>query len=384
MTPHASPSADGLVNAPAAGHSLPKGEGWHQEQDCQIRTRFAQSAFALILLVPGACAAGDLRIGVFGLFHPQRLVISSLPAQTVILSAGTHQIILSEGGRAVVDLEGNHVRVRINDESLVAAEAHVADRTGKGTDFLLSVPGRITRRFRGKLAVKCQTNELVAVVEMELETAVASAVTAESAPGAPLEALKAQAVATRSYYVASPSRHEQVDFCDTTHCQFLREAPSPNSLPAQAAAATGGLVLLYDGATLPALFTGSCGGRTRTLAEIGLAPAPYPYFSVACNYCLKHAVRWSVQLEAKEAALLANHSEVSRLRLGRILGWDVVPGNNYELQRAGDVVVVEGSGKGHGVGLCQTGAAWMASQGYGFQEILAYYYPNTVVGAPHH
>jgi SpoIID/LytB domain protein len=41
--------------------------------------------------------------------------------------------------------------------------------------------------------------------------------------------------------------------------------------------------------------------------------------------------------------------------------------------------VVEGRGKGHGVGLCQLGAAWMARQGHSFQEILAFYYPNTVV-----
>jgi stage II sporulation protein D len=253
---------------------------------------------------------------------------------------------------------------------------------GRATDFLLSVPGKVTRRFRGKLAVKCQINELVAVVEMDLETAVASAVAAESVPGAPLEALKAQAVATRSYYLASLLRHGQIDFCDTTHCQFLREVPSPHSLAAQATAATQGLVLFYDGMTIPALFTGSCGGTTRTLAEIGLASAPYPYFSVPCNYCLHHAPHRLARLEAKEAAELASHSEGSRLRLGRILGWDVVPGNNYELQREGDVVVVEGSGKGHGVGLCQLGAAWMAKQGYGFQEILAHYYPNTVAGTP--
>jgi stage II sporulation protein D len=279
-------------------------------------------------------------------------------------------------------LEGNQVRVRFKDETLVASEVDATDRMGRATDFLLSIAGKVTRRFRGTLAVKCQINELEAVVEMDLETAVASAVAAESAPGAPLEALKAQAVATRSYYQASLLRHGRFDFCDTTHCQFLREAPSPHSLAAQATAATHGLVLLYEGATIPALFTGSCGGKTRTPAEIGLAPGPYPYFSVPCNYCLHHAPHWSARLGAKEAAELASHSEGSRLRLGRILGWDAVPGNNYESQREGDLVLVKGSGTGHGVGLCQLGTAWMARQGYGFMEILAHYYPNTVVGTP--
>ena len=344
--------------------------------------RFALSVLALIMLVPRASTARDLRIGVFGLFHPKRLIVSSLPTQTIICNAGTHQVVLSDGSRASLSSEGNKVRVQINDESLVTSELLVTDRMGRGTEFLLSVPGRISRRFGGKLTVTGQTGELVAMVEMDLETAVASAVSAESVPGAPLEALKAQAVATRSYYLASQSRHGQIDFCDTTHCQFLREAPPPHSPAAQATAATHDLVLLYDGATLPALFTGSCGGRTRTLAEIGLTPARYPYFSVPCNYCQRHAPRWSAQLEIKDAAQLASHSEGDRLRLGRILGWNAVPGNNYQLQREGDVVVVEGSGKGHGVGLCQLGAAWMARQGYGFQEILAYYYPNTVAGTP--
>jgi stage II sporulation protein D len=217
---------------------------------------------------------------------------------------------------------------------------------------------------------------------MGLETAVASAVAAESAPGSPLEALKAQAVATRSYYLASPLRHQQFDFCDTTHCQFLREVP--DSLAAQATAATHGMVLLYDGAIIPALFTGSCGGRTRTLAEVGLTPGPYPYFSVPCNFCLHHAPHWSARLDPEEAAGLASHSEGDRLRLGRILGWDAVPGNNYEIHGEGDVAMVEGSGQGHGVGLCQLGAAGMARQGYGFRAILAHYYPNTIPGTQNH
>jgi peptidoglycan hydrolase-like amidase len=44
-------------------------------------------------------------------------------------------------------------------------------------------------------------------------------------PGAPFEALKAQAVVTRSSYVSARNRHPLFDFCDTTHCQFLRQAP---------------------------------------------------------------------------------------------------------------------------------------------------------------
>ncbi len=332
------------------------------------------------MLTPGVSAASDLRIGVFGLFHSQRLVISALPAQPVMVTVGSRRFVLAAGQAASLYLEGSQVRVRIDDESVLASEVNAADQSGRGADLQLSIPGRITRRFRGRLVVTSQNNELIAVVEMDLETAVASAVAAESAPGASLEALKAQAVATRSYYLASSTRHRQFDFCDTTHCQFLREAPPADSLAAQATAATRGMVLLYDGTIIPALFTGSCGGRTRTLAEVGFEPGPYPYFSVPCDFCRQHAPRWSARLDHDEAAALARRSEADRLRLGRILGWDAVPGNNYELHGEGDVVIVEGSGRGHGVGLCQLGAAGMARQGYEFQAILAHYYPNTILG----
>jgi SpoIID/LytB domain protein len=115
---------------------------------------------------------------------------------------------------------------------------------------------------------------------------------------------------------------------------------------------------------------------------VGLEPAGYPYFSVPCNFCRQNARHWSARLDRDEAASLARHSEGDRLRLGRILGWDAVPGNNYELVGEGDGVRVEGSGQGHGVGLCQLGAAGMAGQGFGFQAILTHYYPNTVLGTP--
>jgi peptidoglycan hydrolase-like amidase len=58
------------------------------------------------------------------------------------------------------------------------------------------VPGKISRHYLGTLDVKAIHGELVPAVTMDLETAVASVVQAESSPGTPLEALKGQAVVT--------------------------------------------------------------------------------------------------------------------------------------------------------------------------------------------
>jgi stage II sporulation protein D len=213
---------------------------------------------------------------------------------------------------------------------------------------------------------------------MDLETAVASVVAAEGTAEAPSEAMKALAVAARSYLVAGKGRHRDFDFCDTTHCQFLRE-PLASPTAAQAISATRGLVLAFQSQPGAAMYTRSCGGRTRTPAELGLPPAAYPYYSVDCKYCRRHPSRWESRLSAEDAATLHNSNESSRLRLVRRLGWSAVPSNNFVVRKEGGQNVLRGVGRGHGIGLCQAGAKAMAEEGANFLEILSHYYPNTVI-----
>jgi stage II sporulation protein D len=212
---------------------------------------------------------------------------------------------------------------------------------------------------------------------MDLELAVASVVAAESPPGAPLEALKAQAVAARSYFFAGRGGHKRFDFCDTTHCQFLREPPAPSAPSRIATGATRGLVLTFAGRPFPALYSASCGGRTHTLAELGLRTHDYPYYAVSCDYCRSHPDRWTVRLTPGEAASLSQRTESERLDLARRLGWSTLRSNEYLVSSHPDHAIVTGTGAGHGIGLCQRGAAALAQSGANFSTILAYYYPNT-------
>ena len=94
------------------------------------------------------------------------------------------------------------IECRAGERLLSATAIQTAGRGDTDEDFTLSVPGRIVRNYHGKLEVLAEGAELVPVVNMDLEVAVASAVAAESPPLAPLEALEAQAVVTRSYYAA--------------------------------------------------------------------------------------------------------------------------------------------------------------------------------------
>jgi stage II sporulation protein D len=178
--------------------------------------------------------------------------------------------------------------------------------------------------------------------------------------------------------VAGKGRHHSFDFCDTTHCQFLRSPPAAQAAAFQAATATRGLVLAYKDEVFAAMYSSSCGGRTHSLEELGLPVRGYPYFGVTCDYCRRHPQKWVAEITDADAASLTG-TESSRLKLARRLGWKVVPSNSYSSRREGGGVLFEGVGVGHGIGLCQRGATDMARNGATFQKILEHYYPNAEV-----
>lgn len=245
-------------------------------------------------------------ICVFSLFHPVELEVQ--PARTNIL---------------VVEQNGHRQTLEGRRTMKLTIAATVTGREGAETAFILSIPGKIRREFHGRLEVQGGDGHLLAIVKMESETAVASIVAAESPPAAPLEARKAQAVVARSFLSAARGRHDGFDFCDTTHCQFLRETPPAGSLSAKAAASTRGLIVAYQGRPLAALYFANCGGKTRTLEDAGWNAEPYPYFAVDCP--------------------------------------------------------VRGEVAGHRIGMCQEGATQLARNGQTFREILAHYFPATTI-----
>jgi peptidoglycan hydrolase-like amidase len=245
-------------------------------------------------------------ICVFSLFHPVELEVQ--PAR---------------GSVVVVEQSGRRQTLEGSAAMKLRTTATATGRDGVETAFILSVPGKIRREFHGRLEVREQDGHLLAIVKMDRENAVASIVAAESPPGAPLEARKAQAVVARSFLMAARGRHDGFDFCDTTHCQFLREVPPAGSLAARAAEETRDLVVAYQGRTVAALYSANCGGSTRTLEDAGWNAEAYPYFAVACP--------------------------------------------------------IRGQVSGHRIGMCQEGAAQMARGGKTFREILAIYFPATTL-----
>lgn len=268
--------------------------------------------------------------------------------------------------------------------------------------------------------VEVRTGAGARVVELPLKQYVAAVLAGESSVFHSAEALKAMAVAARTYAVRMKGRHAKdgFDFCDTTHCQRIELENIAPRLQA-AAEQTAGELLWYRAKPAFTPYTRDCGGRTEDaaslwpeLAQPYLKSHPDPY----CSRAGSSAWQWTgdprrILSALQDAGLRApagmdrvailsrtasgraslldlegsgGSSRISadsfRFAILRALGWNTLRSDLYQAHAANGRIVFDGKGSGHGVGLCQDGAEQMGAEGRSYREILAFYYPGTVVG----
>jgi peptidoglycan hydrolase-like amidase len=333
-----------------------------------------------LLFCGGQALAQTVRIGVLGITHPKQLTLSCTAGNALVLNADGRVLYLEPGSKTEtmhIHVSQNAMFVNIADQQFRAATFRASGRDSRAAPFLLGVPGKIERRYYGSLEIRVHTGELEPIVTVDRELAVAAIVQAEAIPQSPLEALKAQAVVTRSYLSAGARRHRDFDFCDLTHCQVLRELPDPQSRVMLAVIATRNLLITYQEKIVATMFTRSCSGHTFTPEQIGITSREYPYFSVLCKICHEHPVRWSYTVSSYDAKILRAHTESARLAIDRRLGWNAIRSNSFTEYGKLAASNIAGIGQGHGVGLCQRGATQMAQQHATFREIIAHYFPGT-------
>jgi peptidoglycan hydrolase-like amidase len=133
------------------------------------------------------------------------------------------------------------------------------------------------RHFRGRFLCLAGDGGAVVVNQVDLEDYLLGVVPAEMGFNQ-LEALKAQAVAARSYALAQRGAHarEGFDLCSGEHCQVYGGVEAENPLASRAVRETAGQVLLYEDQPVRAFFHSTCGGHTEA-AEQALTQKPVPY-----------------------------------------------------------------------------------------------------------
>lgn len=221
------------------------------------------------------------------------------------------------------------------------------------------------------------------------------------------EALKAQAVASRTY--ALGRINAGTDLCDTVHCQVYRSDNISKKVK-DAVNDTKGQVLLYDGnLAAHALFFSSSAGKTENSQDVFSGTFPY-LVSVSSSYepGATHKKETQTMTISQFAEIIRtafpklNFGEInssnieikSRSEGGRVseiqIGSQTISGT--DLRGALDLysarikisvnrkeITLTTSGSGHGVGMSQYGANGMAKKGKSYREILSHYYQGTEV-----
>lgn len=339
------------------------------------------------------------------------LVAAQVQVRVLLAETETFTLELLEGHRGTVDgslrfstaLPLSWPLAASGDTVLVdgvAAGESLAFETDSG---LVSWDGE---SYRGALLFIARDSRLLVINRLDVEDYLRGVVPAEMQASWPAEALRAQAIAARSYVLNSLSPVADYDICASTDCQVYRGISLEHPDSDRAIADTRGLVLTYAGGFARTYYHSDSGGVLASSSEVWGENLPYlqARADVAADTphrewhqhiapaelaqqlrLLGHDVGtprslevtsqtssgrvWELKVSGTHAAVSLSGSEATRLLRGVGL-------KSTRLVMTGPLSA-RGDGWGHGVGMSQYGARSLALAGYAFDDILAFYYPDT-------
>ena len=264
------------------------------------------------------------------------------------------------------------------------------------------------KRFPGKLNLFVLDSEILVVNVLGIEKYLSSVVGSEMPAKWPLEALKAQAIASRTYALKQKG-NDLFDIDSTQTNQVYNGLESRTNKTIKAVRSTRSLVLIYENKLINALFHSSSGGMTENSQDVW--KNKYPYLSSVKDFDKDNPkFRWHKKFSNKELVDLfpkigglkdieiLNITSTGRVKNVKLFGFygsdqmsgvdlrkrldlnsnlmrfkffDEEPNNKFPIKKG---LLVFGQGSGHGVGMSQWGAKYMASKGQKAEQILKHYY----------
>ena len=258
--------------------------------------------------------------------------------------------------------------------------------------------------------------------EMDLEEYILGVLAAEMPSAFHIEALKAQALAARTYTLmkarafggAGCDKQPGADVCtDFTHCQAFEDPATIQynyEKYKQAVLDTKGEVIVYNDALIQAVFHSTSGGKTENSEEIWSSKVPYlrsvdsqyedssPKLVTKVNVKVNDFIAAMKKLDSgikltskniKNQVKILDRSEGGRITKievgGKVLSGSAMRSalglnsSNFDISYQGDAIQFIVHGNGHGVGLSQYGADGMAQKGAKYSEIVKHYYQGVEI-----
>ena len=312
-------------------------------------------------------------------------------------------------GRLLAEISGHAVfshigdRIRIDGTRLLGGSVDV----GGVPDLLVD-----KRRVGGRVRLLARNGRLLAVAVVPVETYVAAVISRETPKLFHPEALKAQAVASRTYAYGALKKPKDnaYDLVGSVEDQVFEGVDDVPAVFRDATMETSGLVLMHRGDFTQTVYHSTCGGRTESAVNAWGRDVPYLRSQVCEDCSSSSAYRWVYRMTQAEGRRVAramgipdaekglrisiaglnSSGRISRIRLTSsgvsretqasafrsAVGYSRMRSLWAEIEPDGDEWIIKGRGYGHGVGMCQYGANGMAKSGKGFREILMRYYPG--------
>ena len=294
----------------------------------------------------------------------------------------------------------------VDGRRLRSDRIEVRGRSGDVTVNNLTVAGRVT--------IKRQNGKLIAINEVALEDYVKGVVPAEMNAAWHPEALKAQAMAARTYalYKIRQNGKKDFDVAASTKDQVYKGRAGADGPAGRATDETRGQVLAFQNEPILAAFFSTAAGPTEDAINVWSVDLPY-LKGVECPFDINSPLFqwrtdvWLPLLEQRlreegfpvgviaglSPAVYTKAGRVSRVRilhsdgelhvkgedLRRVLGYTVLASTQFDFEVVGFQIQFTGRGAGHGVGLCQWGAKELAEKGYSAEAIVRYYYPGAEI-----
>lgn len=369
----------------------------------------------IFLLLLAIC---DMRYAICGFAEDKHIRVAVIQDSQYLRLAvnGIYKIIDSRSGRVLA--RGKNListAVSSKDGILVAGKNYRSDKIYIVADDPESISLN-NRKFRGNIQIIKKSNlHLLAVNFIELEDYIKGILYNEISHYWPPDAIKAQAVVSRTFavYLIQQNKNKDYDATSDIYSQVYGGRASERSRTNKAVDDTGGEVIFYQKKILPAFFHATCSGHTEDasqLWDIDLAPLS----GVACGFCQEsphyhwHYVMPIQQIEELlrkngykncrqikdiqileknpsgrirdlKIALPGDSLKISAKDFRNIIGPNLLRSTNFNVEIVDKDVVFEGLGWGHGVGMCQWGAYFMAKAGKDYSQIIEYYFPGTQI-----
>lgn len=361
-----------------------------------------KASFALLLgfLAPGLFAA-EIRIGLFYGKNIQSVVISIIEGEYSLTANSQVVSEITKGGIFQVDITNTGISVHNAIESYGPFEqVSLFTKDSVGIFTVRPVfPAFEPKESEGRIDFSLEGGHLKLVNTLEIDSYIAGTVEAEGGANALTEYYKAQAVLARTFAIGNYYRHAHQGFnlCDQVHCQAYNGKSRMNREIYRAVNQTAGVILANsNGEPVVTAYHSSCGGMTSHAAIEWnrdleyLVPVSDPFCNKSKNLNWNRTIKvveWNAYLTnigytgdrdilftGINGRLKYLNASEQKLPLPEIRRRFNLKSSWFNLEKAGDQIIVHGHGYGHGLGMCQEGAMEMARVGYTYVDILMFYF----------